>query len=63
MLHFQQLQSLQELYSFFSTLGFNCPQPRNFADTEQDVANCLQEIEEVLANDFLEKLPSITTPR
>ncbi|KAH8337030.1 hypothetical protein KR059_012144 [Drosophila kikkawai] len=63
MLHFQQLQSLQELYAFFSTLGFNCPQPRNFADTEQDVANCLQEIEEVLANDFLEKLPSITTPR
>ncbi|KAH8254967.1 hypothetical protein KR038_005084 [Drosophila bunnanda] len=63
MLNFQQLQSLQELYAFFSTLGFNCPQPRNFADTEQDVANCLQEIEEVLANDFLEKLPSITTPR
>ncbi|KAH8402027.1 hypothetical protein KR009_009307 [Drosophila setifemur] len=63
MLHFQQLQSLQELYAFFTTLGISCPQPRNFADTEQDVANCLQEIEEVLANDFLEKLPSITTPR
>ncbi|XP_043067031.1 protein DOP1 homolog [Drosophila bipectinata] len=63
MLNFQQLQSLQELYAFFSTLGISCPQPRNFADTEQDVANCLQEIEEVLANDFLEKLPSITTPR
>jgi len=63
MLHFQQLQSLQELYAFFTTLGISCPQPRNFADTENDVANCLKEIEEVLANDFLEKLPSITTPR
>ncbi|XP_039229065.1 protein dopey-1 homolog [Drosophila yakuba] len=63
MLHFQQLQSLQELYAFFTTLGISCPQPRNFADTENDVANCLKEIEELLANDFLEKLPSITTPR
>ncbi|SPP73670.1 protein dopey-1 homolog [Drosophila guanche] len=63
MLNFQQLQSLQELYAFFSTLGISCPQPRNFADTERDVANCLEEIEDVLANDFLEKLPSLTTPR
>ena len=63
MLHFQQLQSLQELYAFFTTLGIACPQPQNFADTELDVSNCLQEIEDVLAHDFLEKLPSITTPR
>lgn len=63
MLGFQQLQSLQELYPFFSTLGINCPNSCNYADTEQDVANCLEEIEDVLAHDFLEKLPSITTPR
>ncbi|XP_030561044.1 protein dopey-1 homolog [Drosophila novamexicana] len=63
MLGFQQLQSLQELYPFFSTLGISCPNPCNYADTEQNVASCLQEIEDVLAQDFLEKLPSITTPR
>ncbi|XP_032590536.1 protein dopey-1 homolog isoform X2 [Drosophila grimshawi] len=63
MLGFQQLQSLQELYPFFSTLGITCPHPCNYADTEQTVANCLKEIEDVLAQDFLEKLPSITTPR
>ncbi|KAL7736850.1 hypothetical protein ACLKA6_015684 [Drosophila palustris] len=63
MLSFQQLQSLHELYPFFSTLGFSCPHSCNYADAEQDVANCLEEIEDVLAHDFLEKLPSITTPR
>ncbi|XP_034479479.1 protein dopey-1 homolog [Drosophila innubila] len=63
MLSFQQLQSLHELYPFFSTLGFSCPHSCNYADAEQDVANCLQEIEDVLAQDFLEKLPSMTTPR
>ncbi|KAH8396651.1 hypothetical protein KR215_001784 [Drosophila sulfurigaster] len=63
MLSFQQLQSLHELYPFFSTLGLSCPNSCNYADAEQDVANCLQEIEDVLALDFLEKLPSITTPR
>ncbi|ALC42553.1 CG15099 [Drosophila busckii] len=63
MLNFQQLQTLQELYAFFSMLGTNRPNPRNFADTELTVAQCLQEIEDVLAQDFLEKLPSITTPR
>lgn len=51
------------IISVFSTLGFSCPHSCNYADAEQDVAKCLQEIEDVLAHDFLEKLPSITTPR
>lgn len=63
MLNFQQLQSLLELYPFFSTLGINCSNSSNYPDTELNVANCLQEIEDLLAQDFLEKLPSITTPR
>ncbi|EDW08811.2 protein dopey-1 homolog [Drosophila mojavensis] len=63
MLNFQQLQSLLELYPFFCTLGVSCTNTCNYSDTEQNVANCLQEIEDLLAQDFLEKLPSITTPR
>ncbi|XP_030388134.1 protein dopey-1 homolog [Scaptodrosophila lebanonensis] len=63
MLTFQQIQTLQELYPFFSTLSISCPNPHNFADMEKDVNDCVQEIEELLAKDFLEKLPSNTTPR
>ncbi|CAD7014106.1 protein dopey-1 homolog [Ceratitis capitata] len=63
MLTFQQINSLQDLYGFFSTLSVNCPNPHNHADIDKEVASCLAEIEEVLAKDFLEKMPTSTTPR
>ncbi|XP_055920966.1 protein dopey-1 homolog isoform X1 [Eupeodes corollae] len=59
----QQIVSLQDLYGFFSTLSVTCPTPRNFADTGKEVSSCLAEIEEILAKDFLEKMPTSTTPR
>ncbi|XP_069964516.1 protein DOP1 homolog [Bactrocera oleae] len=63
MLTFQQIHSLQDLYGFFSTLSVNCPNPHNHADIDKEVASCLAEIEDVLAKDFLEKMPTSTTPR
>lgn len=63
MLTFQQILSLQDLYGFFSTLSVNCPNPHNHADIDKEVASCLAEIEDVLAKDFLEKMPTSTTPR
>uniref|UniRef100_T1PNP3 Uncharacterized protein n=1 Tax=Musca domestica TaxID=7370 RepID=T1PNP3_MUSDO len=63
MLTCQQISTLQDLYGFFSTLSVTCPNPHNYADIDHEVNNCLQEIEEILSKDFLEKIPSTTTPR
>ncbi|CAD7078230.1 unnamed protein product, partial [Hermetia illucens] len=54
----QQITSLQDLYGFFSTLSVMSASPMNFADCDKEVANCLAEIESVLASDFLEKMTS-----
>ncbi|KAG4078749.1 hypothetical protein HA402_015339 [Bradysia odoriphaga] len=58
----QSINNLQDLYSFFSTLGAIWP-PHNFDTAEKEVTNCLAEIEQVLANDFLEKMPSNMSAR
>lgn len=58
----QSINNLQDLYGFFSTLGAIWP-PHNFDTAEKEVANCLAEIEQVLANDFLEKMPSNISAR
>ncbi|XP_017468735.1 PREDICTED: protein dopey-1 homolog [Rhagoletis zephyria] len=63
MLTYQQINSLGDLYGFFSTLSVNCPNPHNHADIDKEVASCLAEIEDVLAKDFLERMPTSTTPR
>ncbi|XP_046810571.1 protein dopey-1 homolog isoform X2 [Lucilia cuprina] len=63
MLTCQQINSLQDLYGFFSTLSVACPNPHNHADVDTEVNNCLQEIEDILSKDFLEKMPTSTTPR
>uniref|UniRef100_A0A1A9UIY9 Uncharacterized protein n=1 Tax=Glossina austeni TaxID=7395 RepID=A0A1A9UIY9_GLOAU len=64
MLTCQQITTLQDLYSFFSTLNVTCPNPHNYADVEYEVNQCLTEIEEILSRDFLEKMASsTTTPR
>uniref|UniRef100_A0A1I8NRH4 Uncharacterized protein n=1 Tax=Stomoxys calcitrans TaxID=35570 RepID=A0A1I8NRH4_STOCA len=63
MLTCQQITTLQDLYGFFSTLSVTCPNPHNYADIDHEVNNCLQEIEEILSKDFLEKIPSSSTPR
>ncbi|XP_054740938.1 protein dopey-1 homolog [Anastrepha obliqua] len=63
MLTCQQINSLQDLYGFFSTLSVNCPNPHNHADIDKEVSSCLAEIEDVLAKDFLEKMQTSTTPR
>ncbi|KAM7345782.1 protein DOP1 homolog isoform 2-T2 [Cochliomyia hominivorax] len=63
MLTCQQINSLQDLYGFFSTLSVACPNPHNHADIDSEVKNCLQEIEDILSKDFLEKMPTSTTPR
>lgn len=64
MLTCQQIATLQDLYSFFSTLNVTCPNPHNYADVEYEVNQCLTEIEEILSRDFLEKMASsTTTPR
>lgn len=58
----QSINNLQDLYGFFSTLGAIWP-PHNFDTAEKEVTNCLAEIEQVLANDFLEKMPSNISAR
>ncbi|XP_075169271.1 protein DOP1 homolog [Haematobia irritans] len=63
MLTCQQISTLQDLYGYFSTLSVTCPNPHNYADIDHEVNNCLQEIEEILSKDFLEKIPSSSTPR
>lgn len=56
----QSIQSLQDLYGFFSTLSIAWP-PYQFSDVDKEVKNCLTEIESVLALDFLEKMPQSVT--
>ncbi|XP_059613480.1 protein dopey-1 homolog isoform X2 [Phlebotomus argentipes] len=52
----QTIANLQDLYGFFSTLSVTWP-PYQFGDVDKEVATCLQEIESILAADFLEKMP------
>ncbi|XP_062534324.1 protein dopey-1 homolog isoform X2 [Armigeres subalbatus] len=59
MLTCQSINTLQDLYSFFSTLSMRWPSHISYtADTEKDTKSCLDEVEKVLALDFLEKMPS-----
>ncbi|XP_055529796.1 protein dopey-1 homolog isoform X2 [Wyeomyia smithii] len=59
MLTCQSINTLQDLYSFFSTLSMRWPSHISYtADTEKDTRSCLEEIEKVLALDFLEKMPA-----
>ncbi|XP_058838308.1 protein dopey-1 homolog isoform X2 [Topomyia yanbarensis] len=59
MLTCQSINTLQDLYSFFSTLSMRWPSHISYtADTEKDTKSCLEEIENVLALDFLEKMPA-----
>ncbi|XP_053683170.1 protein dopey-1 homolog isoform X2 [Sabethes cyaneus] len=59
MLTCQSINTLQDLYSFFSTLSMRWPSHISYtADTEKDTRSCLEEIEQVLALDFLEKMPA-----
>lgn len=53
----QTINNLQELYGFFSTLSVRWPTHNVLGDTEKEVKIILDEIEHVLANDFLENLP------
>ncbi|XP_055611596.1 protein dopey-1 homolog isoform X2 [Uranotaenia lowii] len=58
MLTCQAINTLQDLYSFFSTLSMRWPSHISYtADTEKDTKACLEEIEKVLSLDFLEKIP------
>lgn len=57
----QSISSLHDLYPFFSTLGDSWT--KHSSDNEKDLANCLTEIENVLAADFLEKMPSNVNAR
>lgn len=56
----QSIQSLQDLYGFFSTLSIAWP-PYQFSDMDKEVKSCLSEIESVLTLDFLEKMPQSLT--
>ncbi|XP_055624069.1 protein dopey-1 homolog isoform X2 [Toxorhynchites rutilus septentrionalis] len=59
MLSCQSINTLQDLYSFFSTLSMRWPSHISYtADSERDTKLCLDEVEKVLALDFLEKIPS-----
>lgn len=55
----QTIESLQDLYGFFSTLSARWPSfhlSNNFNDCE--VMTIIDEIEQVLSLDFLEPLPT-----
>ncbi|XP_052898848.1 protein dopey-1 homolog isoform X2 [Anopheles moucheti] len=58
MLTCQSINTLQDLYGFFSTLSMRWPSHISYSDTEKDTKQCLEEVEYVLALDFLEKIPS-----
>ncbi|XP_053672469.1 protein dopey-1 homolog [Anopheles nili] len=58
MLTSQAINTLQDLYGFFSTLSMRWPSHISYTDTEKDTKQCLEEVEYVLALDFLEKIPS-----
>lgn len=57
----QSINNLQELYGFFSTLSVRWPTHNVLGDTEKEVKVILDEVEHILANDFLEVLPGSTT--
>ncbi|XP_063699183.1 protein dopey-1 homolog [Culicoides brevitarsis] len=57
----QSISNLQELYGFFSTLSVRWPTHNVLGDTEKEVKVILDEVEHILANDFLESLPGSTT--
>lgn len=57
----QTIANVQDLYPFFSTLGDSWA--KHSGDNERDLANCLAEIELLLAADFLEKMPSNVSAR
>ncbi|XP_035794385.1 protein dopey-1 homolog isoform X1 [Anopheles albimanus] len=57
MLTCQSINTLQDLYGFFSTLSMRWPSHISYSDTEKDTKQCLEEVEHVLALDFLEKIP------
>lgn len=60
----QSISNLQDLYGFFSSLSVRWPTNYTTGDAENDYKNCLEEIESILANDFLEKMPTnMTTAR
>uniref|UniRef100_A0A336MVF5 CSON006549 protein n=1 Tax=Culicoides sonorensis TaxID=179676 RepID=A0A336MVF5_CULSO len=60
----QSINNLQELYGFFSTLSVRWPTHNVLGDTEKEVKIILEEVEKILANDFLENLPgSSSTPK
>jgi len=52
----QSINSLQDLYGFFSTLCIRLPSPQNLFNDENDVKTILSDIENVLSSDFLEKM-------
>ncbi|XP_055690996.1 protein dopey-1 homolog isoform X2 [Lutzomyia longipalpis] len=56
-LTYQSIANLQDLYGFFSTLSVTWPPYQFNSDVDKEVATCLQEIESILAADFLEKMP------
>ncbi|XP_035911757.1 protein dopey-1 homolog isoform X2 [Anopheles stephensi] len=58
MLTCQSINTLQDLYGFFSTLSMRWPSHISYSDTDKDTKQCLEEVELVLALDFLEKIPS-----
>ncbi|XP_070507305.1 protein DOP1 homolog isoform X2 [Chironomus tepperi] len=53
----QSINSLQDLYGFFSTLCIRLPSPQNLFNDENDLKTILSDIENVLSSDFLEKMP------
>lgn len=59
-LTFQSINTLQDLYGFFSTLCIRWPNSHHLTNTnpEKDVALVLAEIEQMLSLDFLEKMSS-----
>lgn len=56
----QSINTLQDLYGFFSTLCIRWPNSHHLTNInpEKDVKNVLSEIEQVLSLDFLEKMSS-----
>jgi hypothetical protein len=50
----QNIANLQDLYGFFSTLFVRWPTQHFAGDADKEIKNCLAEVEQVLAADFLE---------
>jgi hypothetical protein len=56
----QSINTLQDLYGFFSTLCIRWPNSHHFTNInpDKDVKSILAEIEQVLSFDFLERMPN-----